>query len=619
MATTEINKKIRVSDLDYLDIRNNLIEFFKGQDTFKDYNFEGSALSILIDVLAYNTHYNALYNNLAINEMFLDSASKRSSVLSIANNFSYTPRSVRCSKAVVSLLTRAASSNPAPAISVRKYTPFSTNLEGKRYVFYTLKDYSVNLDLTEYGYFGYYFPEIEIFEGTPVTLKFICTKQSQKFIIPNRNIDLDTISVILQDTSESTGYQTFYRAQEILNLNDTSKVYFIKELEDGRYEISFGRNNFGVPIVPGNIVTITGLETKYNSQADFARQFTYQGSLLPGQAVVTTREISTGGADKETLDEIKDNVTKFFFNQHRAVTDFDYQSIIQKNFDGIDDIRVWGGEDNTPPVYGKVFACIKPERGNILDSDEKTAISKMIAPYSIVTTGIEFVDPKYIELEINTTVYYDSNATLRSPDNIKIDVVNQIEAYRQEQLQKFSGVFRFSKFTSMIDRIDPSIQSNITRIRLFVPAEPVFGSNEYYEFDLVNPIFTSGQPTESLISTGFYIAENDTVVHYIDDDGLGNLRLFYYKSIEGSNTNKYIVDDSIGTVDYRKGSIRINRINIIGLASNDFYFIIKPLSNDVISVRNYIVDIPQTRVSVNMISSTATKNMIDYQFTSSRT
>lgn len=618
MPLTTYSQKIKVSELDFPTIKENLIGFLQGQETFKDYNYDGSALSVLIDVLAYNTHYNAIYNNLAVNEMFLDSASKRSSVLSIANNFSYTPRSSRCSSAVISMTVLTTESNPEPTLTISKQTPFATLLDGSRVVFYTHQDYSAKLQIIN-GQPGYQFPEITIHEGNPVSLKFVSDRIDQTFIIPNKNIDLDTISVIVQETSETTTYTVFDRAQEIIELTNTSPVYFIKELEDGRYQLSFGRNNFGRKVNPGNIVSIIGYETNLKNLADGAKTFSYQGSLLPGQAIITTIRDSSGGADKESLNEIKDNVTNYFFNQHRAVTEQDYSSIIKREFDFIDAIRVWGGEKNDPPEYGKVFICVKPENGQVLSSADESYIANIISPYSMVSTLPVFIQPKYLELSLDVTAYYDSSATERSSTSIQNDIITLIESYRQENLQKFDGIFRYSKLTSLIDRVDRSVRSNITTVKMNVRLDPIFASTESYDIYFVNPVFSNGVPNESVLSTGFYIP-NSSEIHYIDDDGQGSLRLFNYRKGENSkNSYKNIVDSSIGAIDYSKGHISIPKLNIQGLASNDLFFAIKTSSNDIISVRNYIVDIPPERVKVSMIANVSTQNMLDYQFTASRT
>lgn len=606
------NRRIQVSDLDFDQIRANLKTFMQGQDTFSDYNFDGSALSVLLDVLAYNTHYNALYTNLAVNEMFLDSASKRSSAVSIANNFGYTPKSATAAKAVLSI-TVSNSAATAQTLTIPKWSPFSTMIDNQAYTFYTIQDYTANLSNG-----AYVFPYVEIFEGSPRSLTFVCTELNQKFTIPYKDIDLATLSVTVQPTGENPDYSRYVVANQVLSLNAESEVYFVKELEDETYQIWFGSNNLGKPIATGNVISIQGLLTN-KAQGNGASIFTYTGTGLGGTVVPSVVSAAFGGEEKESIDEIKYNVTQSFFDQNRCVTPVDFMSIIKRYYEDVDSVIVWGGEDNDPPVYGKVFISVKPANKAYLTPAEENFIKQnILQPRIVVSVTPEFVRPSYIELEIDTTVYYNKSVTTRSADNLKSAITQAIQDYRNTNLKKFDGVFRMSKFSAAIDAVDPSIQSNITRLKAYIEIAPKYNSYAEYRLNLVNPIYSEGFPEEAFTSTGFYIDDTDNV-YYLDDDGVGNVRLF--RKIEGTG-EKIIQNAKIGSIDYSTGTVKISNLRITSLFDANMYFIIKTASFDVVSIRNQIVDIPAKRVTVSLIEdSIAAGTMIggtNYTFTASR-
>lgn len=606
------NRRIQVSDLDFDQIRENIKTYLSGQTTFSDYNFDGSALGTLLDVLAYNTHYNALYTNLAVNEMFLDSASKRSSVVSIGNNFGYTPASATASQATVKITV----TNPtatAQTLTIPKWTPFVTSIDNTQYFFYTIEDYTAQLINGVYS-----FETVLIYEGTPRTLTFVCTEDNQKFNLPYTNLDLSTLAINVQQTGENPDYVKYTPATKVLNLTPSSKIYFIKELEDESYEVSFGSNNLGQQINVGNVITVEGLLTN-TVAANNASSFVYNGRTLVGTVIVSTIVAAAGGSPKESIEQIRHNLSQTFFNQNRAVTPTDFMSIIMKEYPGLDAVNVWGGEDNDPPIYGKVFVSVKPTGRSYLTISEDTYINeKIIRPKSVVSITTEFVRPTYIEMEINTTAYYDKSKTTRSAADIQSAISNTIQAYRDNNLNSFDGVFRMSKFQTAIDAVDPSITSNITTFKCYVEMTPKFNLFGEYRINLVNPIYNEGVPEEAFLSTGFYI-DNTGNVHYMDDDGKGNIRLF--RIIQGSG-EKYIVNGSIGTIDYNAGIVKISNLKITALESANFYFIIKTQSFDVVSVRNQIVDIPSSRITVNLIEDTIASGTrlggTNYSFTPSR-
>jgi hypothetical protein len=612
------NNRIKVTDIDFNDIRENLKTFLSGQSQFNSYDFDGSAMSVLLDVLAYNTHYNALYTNLAINEMFLDSASKRSSVVSIANNFGYLPKSAVASKAIVNITVTMPPPAPgAPALNdyivISKYTPFSSSINGRSFTFYTIKDYSARKNNTQY-----FFEDVEIYEGVPQIFTFICTEVEQKLTLPNLNIDISTLVLTVQENGESLDYSPYTLANNVLELTSESEVYYLKEAEDESYQIYFGTNNLGKPIVPGNVITVQYLTTN-RGDGDGASVFTYTGASVGGTVTVLASSSSSGGSEKETIDEIRVNIPKSFSDQNRAVTTEDYASIIRRYYSDIKSISVWGGEDHDPPQYGKVYIAIKPNTKPYLDETEKTFIKRnVIKNRNVVSITPELVDPSYLEVELNSTIYYNSTKTTRTQGEIILAATNAIKGYRDSVLNKFDGVLRFSKLSTQIDSVDQSIVSNITTFKLWCEITPRYSIDALYSLNLGNPIYYEKVSEESFKSTGFYIDTTDRI-YYLDDDGVSSIRLFYYDPTTGE---KIIENDSIGTVDYVNGIVKVYGLNINRLDEPNFYFIFKTQSYDVIPSRTQIVDIPNSRISVyaieDKLSRGVTSNINNHTFTSSR-
>lgn len=609
------NRKINTTDLDFDAIKANLKEFMRGQEEFSDYDFEGSGLSILLDVLSYNTHYNALYTNLAINEVFLDSASKRSSVVSIAKSLGYIPDSAHCSTARVNVNVTNTTSTPS-TLNLPKFSPFSTIVDGDSYTFYTMEDY-----VAIYNGQSYVFENVDIKEGTPLSYKYTVAG-GQKYIIPNNDVDLSTLSVRVQPSATSVDFTTFERNEFIIDLDSESKVFFVKEIENEFYEIEFGNGIIGKSLDIGNVVTLNYMVCN-KGLPNGAKLFTYQGSSLLGGTVNPITIISAQlGVDKEDIDTIRYNTPRSYATQNRTVNVNDYKSIILEYYPEAESVSVWGGEDNAPPIYGKSFISIKPKTSNSLSSSQKQfVIDTILKPRSVVSITPVIIDPDYIDISIDCTVYYNPRLTNRRENDLKTIVRQAISDFAEENLDSFDGVFRFSKFTSAIDKAEPSIVSNISTITLHREIIPKYNTNAQYKIELGNPIYNGGTCEYSIGSSGFYML-GDSRVLYLEDEPenetTGIMRLYY---IDG-NLDKQYLPSSIGTVNYKNGSIQLNNLNIIGIDSENMVLIIKAESNDVISVRNQIVRIPDELVNVNIVvdkvaSGDAAGNS-NYIFTSSR-
>jgi hypothetical protein len=605
------NKRIKVNSLDFDEIKANLKDFLRGQDKFQDYDFEGSAFSILLDVLAYNTHYNALYTNLAVNEMFLDSASKRASVVSLAKMLGYVPNSARCAKAYVNATITAPTYNP-DVVTLPSGQPFLTSIDGVSYTFYNTSD------VTTVAAGGFYtFTNVELIEGIPLTYSYYI-QPGQKYIIPNANVDLSTLKVKIRETATDDTFIVYTAAETMTELSSTTKSYFVKELDDGVYEVYFGDGVVGYKPVDGNYLTFEYFVSSLDAP-NGSNTFSYAGTALLGSGLtVVASTAALGGSAPEDIDSIKYNAPRLFAAQNRAVTTEDYKSLIYKNFPQADSIVVWGGEDNDPPVYGKTFICIKPTDTNKLTESQKDYIkNNIIAPKSIVSITPEFIDPEYFNVQIDITAYYNAKISDKTPAQLETIIRDAIYNYNDTNLKKFDGVFRYSQLVGIVDNSDPAIVNNTTKILVRREFTPRYNLSSEYKLNMINPIFNSTIPAESVLSTGFYIP-NSANVHYIDDDGQGNLRLFYFDA----NQNKFIVNAKIGDVNYSAGTLIVRNLIITSMADASFEFILKPESYDVVTAYNQIVQIDKKHLNVNVVndmtaagSNQAGKN---YIFTSIR-
>lgn len=607
------NKKINVEALDFDQIKTNLKEFLSAQSELQDYDFEGSVLSTMLDVLAYNTHYNALYQNLTINEMFLDSASKRDSIISLAKMLGYTSRSAACATATVRIDVSSDVAGPT-VITIDKNSQFQTKVDGKSYSFYNRGVESA----TSTDGLSYTFSNVTLTEGTPVSNQ-ITNTTGTKFIIPNKNIDLNTLSVRVQENASSSFVEVFTRHESIADLSAESKVYYVKENEGGFYEVYFGDNIISRGLIEGNIVLLDYYVSNLDAP-NGARFFTYNGSNILSGATITVTSVAkaSGGADKESRDSIRYNAPKYYASQNRAVTVDDYKTLILKNFAGARSVAVWGGEDNDPPQYGKAFICVRPSQASKLTNVEKAEITNTILnKRSVVSVTPEILDPEYLKISLNVTVYYNPNLTTRTQSEIEAIVQDTIFDYDDADLQVFDGVYRNSKLTRLIDACEPSIQnSNITvLIRRLI--SPRYNTSAQYILNIINPIHAEPGVGGSFLSTGFYIAGSNNI-HYLDDDGAGNVRLFRV----GTNAQKIIVNPTIGTIDYGKGYIDIRNLHITALADIDFEFSITPLSYDVVSALTQIAEIARDHLYVTAIPDrTSTGDLrggYNYQHVSSR-
>jgi hypothetical protein len=604
------SKKINYTSLDFDEQKTSLKTFLQGQSVFSDYDFDGSGLSILLDVLTYNTHYNAIYNNLSINEMFLDSARKRNSVVSIAKELGYRPNSAVCAKATVDIIFN---SDISRTYSIPAGTSFNTVVDGTNYTFYNTSTIISTVSETSHT-----FTKVEIVEKSN-QLQFKYTAASNvKYTIPNQYADLSTLTVSVQDNIGSANIATFTLADSIVNVTSLSNVYWIKEIDDGLYELVFGNGVIGKALDNGNVVNLNYAVSSLDAP-NGARLFSYSGTLPSGvTAYVSTTSVASGGSLPEDIESIRFNAPRSYSTQNRGVTTDDYKSLIYSNFSDAKSVSVWGGEDNIPPIYGKTYICIKPKNGDILTTAQKDFILKTLLPSkNVLTISPVLVDPEYIDIILTTTVYYNELNTIRTPETIKTIVQNAILNYDSLELQKFDGLFRYSKLSKIIDTCEDSIVSNITTVTLKRAITPKYNTVAEYFINLINPIYYSGASEDIVMSSGFYI-EGSTYVHFVCDDGLGSMRLFYLDE----NNFRNFINNSLGTVDYAKGIIKFSNLKVSSIVGNTWYLYIKPSSNDVISALTQIIQISSDDLSVNVISDKTTSGDLrggtNYTFTTSR-
>lgn len=501
---------IRVAELDFDAIKLNIKNHLKSQTEFSDYDFEGSGLSVLIDILAYNTHYNAYLANMLANEMFLDSAVKRESAVSLAKHLSYVTRSVIGAVAKVNITYASQPGNPA-SLTIPQYSVFQTTINNSIYRF-------VNLEpLTALNNAGQYiFEDVDLKEGVHVTNTHTAVNPgpAEKYELFNKNADVTTVRVRVQNSISDTTTIAYTNAAEMdmTEITGDSTVFFIEENVYGKYEVYFGDGNVGKKLGPGNLIFIDYIVsngTKSNVSSTLGASQTFSGpSLNSVTPTIVTTESSNGGRDREAIDEIKFNAPRAYASQNRLVTVEDYRSIIKRYVNNVKAVSVWGGQDNDPPEYGKVFISILPTSGSALTPSVKTRIiNNILGGKRVVAITPVIVDPDFFYVNVESTVKYNSLVTIKTPDQIRALVENKINSYFTDKLENFNQTFLYSKFLSEIDSADTSILGNQTNIKLqkrIVPSLKIANSNRIK----FNNILHAG----TLESTRFVWEKNNTLV-----------------------------------------------------------------------------------------------------------
>lgn len=601
------NKRITTENLDFDGIKQGFKTFLQGQSKFSDYNFEGSGLSILLDVLAYNTHYNALYTNLAINEAFLDSASKRNSVVSKAKELGYVPRSYRCATTNINLLISFNAASSDTYLELPKYTRFGAKGENQTYHFYTTESHIAYKNGRSFS-----FPNIEVKEGTPLQYRYIAG-ENVEYKIPNTKVDISTLTVKVQETLSSSTYEIYSPASSVLNLDSNSPVFFVKESDNEYFQVEFGNGVIGKGVQPGNVISLEYMICN-GSIANNLTSFTYGGRTYNSQqsTIVTVTTPSFGGGEVEDVESIRYNAPHYYTAQNRCVTSEDYKTLIVSLFPEASSVTVWGGEENLPPVYGNVYISVMPKNSERLTNTEKQyLLTEVIQPRQMMSTHPVFVDPLYIKLVLHINYYYDSQKTNLKATDLNSIVFTNIKNYNNTILKRFNGVFRHSNLTEIIDNSNISIQNSTVNIKFFYQFNILFNKIAQYSVNLYNPIMNFKTDNNAILSNGIVVAEDRTKTCYIDDVPIANsttgqLRLFYYK--DGAKTFMRYV----GTVNYSTGQLTLNNLHIVDSISSTLDFTIQPASPDIVSLRNQIVMIDENKISLTPINTRITNS---YKFT----
>jgi len=598
-----MSNKLVVSDYDFDAIKLNLKSFLQGQSQFQDYDFEGSSISILLDILSYNTHYLAYLANMATNETYLDSADIRNNIVSLAKMIGYTPSSPRAPMASLDIILNNASGS---SITMTKGTVFTTTVDTTSYQYVTNSDYTITPASGVYK-----FSSIPVYEGSLVTFKYTVdsTDVDQKFIIPNANADTSTLLVRVQNSSSDSTTNTYSLAGGYNNVTSTSKVYFIQEGQDGKYEVYFGDGVNGKKVADGNIIILEYVVTN-TTAANSASSFSLSGNIGGfSDVTITTISSGSGGAESESDESIRHNAPLQYAAQDRAVTTTDYESLVKGIYPNALSVSAWGGEDEETPRYGIVNIGIKAASGSTITETTKTDIVNKLKPYNVAAVAPQIVDPETTSVLLTSTVKYNSSATIKSADTLKSDITTTVTNYNTDTLQKFDSIYRHSKLTGLIDNTDASILSNITTIKIRKDFTPTILSSTKYNVYFRNALFNphSGHMASTggiLSSSGFKIDGNDNEM-FFNDDGVGNVRLYYL--VSGVKT---YATSTQGTIDYDTGQITLNSLNVAsisnirGAASVKIELTVVPNSNDIVPVRAQIVEIDVANSTIAVTADT---------------
>jgi len=607
---------VNFTNLDFDQIKSSIVDYLKSNSDFTDYNFEGSNLSAIIDVLAYNTYISSYNANMLSNEVFIDSATLRENVVSLARNIGYVPRSRTAARANVSFFvdTSSLTNNPV-TITLRKgiVCTTSSSFGSENYTFSIPQDITVPVVNNIAS-----FDNVKVYEGTYLTQNFTVNVSdvNQKFILDNANIDTSLITVTVRDTEASTATKTFTLSNSILNVTSTSKIFFIQEIDDQRYELIFGDEYFGQKLENLNYITANYVVTN-GPAANGASSFTFNGRLVDNNGNVVTSDISLittnissqGGKEIESVNSIKNYAPKVYSTQNRAVTSADYQAIIPQIYPEAESVSVFGGEELNPPKYGKVFITIKPYNGSFIPNFVKDNIKRSLRTYSVAGIVTEILDLKYLYIEFNSSVYYNSNLS-SSSDALRSRILNNTSIFASSpDMNKYGAKFKYSKFLKLIDDASDAITSNITTITIRRDVSPEINKFVEYSIKFGNQIHIENNNGFNIKSSGFSIAGVTNTVYISDipntDLKTGKIIFFTLQS----ETQFNIVRTSAGTINYETGDIKLSAVNIIStsklsLGNPIIQVSATPKSNDVVGLQDLYLSLDINNSTVNMISDT---------------
>jgi len=591
-------------NLDFDQIKTSIKDYLKSNTNFTDYDFEGSNLSIIIDALAYNTYITSYNTNMAANECFLDSSTLRENVVALARNIGYVPRSRRSSRAKISFFISGLTETVTATIRagiICNGAGSNTN-----YIFSIPEDITVPVSNGVA-----IFNNIEIYEGTFLSQNFTVNTAhtNQRYILANPSIDTSTIRVKVKPSESSSSTVTYKQIDNIVGVTSTSSSYLLQEIEDERYELVFGDNVIGKKLSNDNYITVSYIITGGKS-GNGAANFSFIGNIVNQDgatidasnfSLVTTNENSRDGDDIESISSIKYYAPRIYSSQYRAVTSSDYESVLGYIYPNVESVTAFGGEEMSPPRFGKVFISVKPRNGDFLSDETKRELVSKLKGYAVAGIVPEFIDLKYLYVEVQTSPYYNPNLN-DDQDNLKTDISNALTQYsRSIDVNKFGGRFKYSKAVSLIDNVDSSITSNITLVKIRRNLKAVLGQFAQYELCYGNRFHTQ-ESSYNVVSTGFTM-EGITGTVYLSDEVINREkgRIFFFTYTEGGTPS--IVKKNAGTVDYMTGEILIDTVNILSTVIADGVIEIQaiPHSNDIVGLRDLYIKFDMTNTSINMV------------------
>ena len=582
----------QVANLDFEDIKASLKDYMRAQTDFTDYDFDGSALSTLIDTLAYNTYYTAFNTNMVVNELFIDSATLRDNVVAIAKQLGYRPKSATSPTAYVSFTVTYTNPTTDTELLLKKGTGFISSYDNNVYQYVVTDDVKaqvINNVAT--------FTDVEIKEGTQLVNTFTVNTslKSQRFILDNQNIDTNTIRVKVFPTGGSFS-EPYLVADNILGVDATSKVFFLDEIEDQRYEILMGDGVLGKKLENNARIEVSYLTTA-GPESNGVRTFVFSGVLENPNGVspsafttsITSTTASAGGEEIESTQKIKYTAPKAYGTQDRAVTADDYEAIVRQVYPATSDIIIFGGEDQEPPEYGKVFIALKPKDASYLTSLTKKSIVDELKKFVVASVEPRLIDPSILFVELTSKIYYNGNMTDQTPSQIRDKVIGGVQSYLDtSDTEKFNGKFRYSKMVGVIDDADKSINSNLTSVTMRKDFYPSLNSTFYYEVCFQNT-FDEDCDDPVLSSTGFRVTEYPNFDVYVEDR---NKKIVLYR-LDSVTGEKVVLDSDIGDIDYVKGELKMYNLTIIkgSFFDNRISVRVKPLSNDIKALREVYLDV----------------------------
>ena len=572
------NSALIVSSLSFDTIRTNLAAYIANKSEFRDFDFADSALGTLIDLMAYNTYINSFYANMAANEAFIDTAQFYDSVASRAKLIGYTPTSATGATANVHIRFTTAVATPGnPTLTIPKNTTFVSTINSVSYTFVTPKSYTLSANsLSKFE------ADIELVEGLPLTHRYVYSTANTAFVVPNERVDARSLEVVVTTSGQP---RTYIRADDIFTVNSSAEVFYVEYDRDKKFKISFGDGVLGKKPAFNSTVAIS--YRVCNAQlANGANNFTAT-STIAGQSnfILSINERAYGGADLETIESVRYNAPKLFETQNRAVTASDFQRIILEKNPDLQAVNVWGGEENDPPVYGKVYAAVKPYQGSLISSTRKTQIKNDIKRYSIQSIDLEMTDPTFLYIVPSVTVTYDSTKTTKTPSEIANLVANKIISFESANFDRFDGKFWYSKFLTSLDATEASIVGTTAIIDLQKKFRPSTTNKSTYKFKFNVPLQTIselGQATNAgtIYSSGFTYKGN---LSYFEDNGSGILQIYY------NNVDKVYTNQTAGTVDYEDGTLVINEFLPSAFSGNEMTINVRPRLYNIESVRNQLL------------------------------